>query len=125
MFALELQRRSDANRSGLMSNAAHPVYAALTELIPNGPGPNIGSKTLALFASQSAADGALPTLFGATAPDARGVGILWPRWTFRTERSTRIRAHSEACKRSRGIEETQEGLRNLTGTSFSSLIAAA
>src|SRR5665213_90470 len=39
MFALELQRRSDAGGWGLMSNAAHPGYAR-TELIPNGPGPN-------------------------------------------------------------------------------------
>ena len=37
MFAFELQRRSDANGWGLMSNAAHPGYAR-TELIPNGPG---------------------------------------------------------------------------------------
>ena len=37
MFALELQRRSDANGWGLMSNAAHPGYAR-TDLIANGPG---------------------------------------------------------------------------------------
>ena len=37
MFALELQRRSDANGWGLLSNAAHPGIAR-TELIPNGPG---------------------------------------------------------------------------------------
>jgi NAD(P)-dependent dehydrogenase (short-subunit alcohol dehydrogenase family) len=37
MFALELQRRSDAAGWGLMSNAAHPGYAR-TDLIANGPG---------------------------------------------------------------------------------------
>src|ERR1700676_2392383 len=37
MFALELQRRSDAGGWGLMSNAAHPGYAR-TDLIANGPG---------------------------------------------------------------------------------------
>src|SRR5882757_2355910 len=37
MYALELQRRSDAAGWGLMSNAAHPGYAR-TDLIPNGPG---------------------------------------------------------------------------------------
>ncbi len=37
MFAIELQRRSDARGWGLMSNAAHPGYAR-TDLIPNGPG---------------------------------------------------------------------------------------
>ena len=37
MFALELQRRSDASGWGLMSNAAHPGIAT-TELIANGQG---------------------------------------------------------------------------------------
>ena len=37
MFALELQRRSNAAGWGLMSNAAHPGFAR-TDLIPNGPG---------------------------------------------------------------------------------------
>jgi len=37
LFALELQRRSDANGWGIRSNAAHPGFAR-TELIANGPG---------------------------------------------------------------------------------------
>jgi NAD(P)-dependent dehydrogenase (short-subunit alcohol dehydrogenase family) len=37
MFALELQRRSDAGGWNLMSNAAHPGWAR-TDLITNGPG---------------------------------------------------------------------------------------
>jgi NAD(P)-dependent dehydrogenase (short-subunit alcohol dehydrogenase family) len=37
MFALELQRRSDAAGWGLISNAAHPGFAR-TDLISNGPG---------------------------------------------------------------------------------------
>src|SRR5713226_1876745 len=69
MFALELQRRSDAARWGLMSNAAHPGYAR-TELIANGPGADalttkIGNVLVRPFLSQSAADGALPVLFAA------------------------------------------------------------
>ncbi|MGY3618850.1 oxidoreductase [Bradyrhizobium sp. USDA 10063] len=80
MFALELQRRSDADGWGLMSTAAHPGYAR-TDLIDNGPG------TRSLFGrfgqllqpfSQSAADGALPTLFAATSPDARPGGYYGP-----------------------------------------------
>jgi NAD(P)-dependent dehydrogenase (short-subunit alcohol dehydrogenase family) len=85
MFALELQRRSDAGGWGLMSNAAHPGYAR-TDLIANGPGAS-GlmwqiSKALRPFASQSAAEGALPTLFAATSPEAKAAGYYGPNWFY-------------------------------------------
>ncbi|MBB6188607.1 SDR family oxidoreductase [Rhodanobacter sp. MP7CTX1] len=81
MFALELQRRSDAQGWGLMSNAAHPGFAR-TELIPNGPGAkgvlwNL-SKLLQPLMSQSAAAGALPTLYAATSPDAKPSAYYGP-----------------------------------------------
>jgi NAD(P)-dependent dehydrogenase (short-subunit alcohol dehydrogenase family) len=72
MFALELQRRSDAAGWGLHSTAAHPGFAR-TELLVNGPG-GIGAKLADIFGrvvSQSAAAGALPQLFAATAPAAQ------------------------------------------------------
>jgi NAD(P)-dependent dehydrogenase (short-subunit alcohol dehydrogenase family) len=85
MFAFELQRRSDANRWGVLSNAAHPGYA-LTNLIPNGPGTKglnyQFSRLLALFLSQSPAEGALPSLFAATAAEARPGGYYGPNGTF-------------------------------------------
>jgi NAD(P)-dependent dehydrogenase (short-subunit alcohol dehydrogenase family) len=81
MFALELQRRSDAAGWGLMSNAAHPGYAR-TDLIANGPGAGglLGqlNKLLQPFLSQSAAEGALPTLFAATLPEAKPAGYYGP-----------------------------------------------
>jgi NAD(P)-dependent dehydrogenase (short-subunit alcohol dehydrogenase family) len=85
MFALELQRRSNAAGWGLMSNAAHPGYAR-TDLIANGPG-NSGLlwlliKSLQPFISQSAAEGALPTLFAATAPEAEPAGYYGPNWFY-------------------------------------------
>ncbi len=81
MFALELQRRSDAAAWGLLSLAAHPGFAR-TELIANGPGP-VGAMAVAnrLFqplVSQSASQGALPTLFAATAIDASAGGYYGP-----------------------------------------------
>ena len=81
MFALELQRRSDANGWGLMSNAAHPGYAR-TELISNGPG-STGfmwylSRLLEPAVSHSAAAGALPTLYAATSPKAKASGYYGP-----------------------------------------------
>jgi len=81
MFALELQRRSEANGWGLLSNAAHPGWAR-TELIANGPGTKgIMGAAVGLFAplfSHSAADGALSTLFAATSPEARAAGYYGP-----------------------------------------------
>jgi NAD(P)-dependent dehydrogenase (short-subunit alcohol dehydrogenase family) len=85
MFALELQRRSDAAGWGLMSNAAHPGYAR-TDLIANGPGAKAllwqMSKFLQPFFSQSAAEGALPTLFAATSPQAQPAGYYGPNWFY-------------------------------------------
>ena len=85
MFALELQRRSDAGGWGLMSNGAHPGYAR-TDLIANGPG-NMGLLTrlnllVQPLVSQSAAEGALPTLLAAVSPDAEGKGYYGPNGVF-------------------------------------------
>jgi NAD(P)-dependent dehydrogenase (short-subunit alcohol dehydrogenase family) len=85
MFALELQRRSDAAGWGLMSNAAHPGFAR-TELIANGPGADARltkiNNALRPFLSHSAADGALPVLFAATSPEAKGGGYYGPTGPF-------------------------------------------
>jgi len=82
MFALELQRRSDANGWRLMSNAAHPGFAR-TDLIANGPGDTgvlaLVSRAMKPFLSHSAAAGALPTLLAATSPDARPAAYYGPK----------------------------------------------
>ncbi|ATA18157.1 NADP-dependent 3-hydroxy acid dehydrogenase YdfG [Gibbsiella quercinecans] len=74
MFALELQRRSDAAGWGISSMSAHPGISR-TDLLPNGAGPNsvlgLWRKYL-WFMFQPAAQGALPTLFAATSPEAKG-----------------------------------------------------
>ena len=82
LFMLELQRRSDAASWGLLSDGAHPGYAR-TDLISNGPGDDalisrIGNVLIRPWASQSAADGALPQLFAATSPDAKPGGYYGP-----------------------------------------------
>jgi NAD(P)-dependent dehydrogenase (short-subunit alcohol dehydrogenase family) len=81
IFALELQRRSDAAGWGLLSNAAHPGYAR-TDLIANGPGAagllSRLSKSLQPLMSHSAAAGALPTLFAATSLAAKAAGYYGP-----------------------------------------------
>ncbi len=88
MFAFELQRRSDANGWGLLSNAAHPGYArtglqsAGGRLGREGRGAPMFERMSDLLGplfSQSAAEGALPTLFAATAPQAKPAGYYGPR----------------------------------------------
>lgn len=80
MFALELQRRSDAGGWGIRSLAAHPGIA-VTELVARGPG--LDSEQGRQWAAnrdnfQTAAQGAIPTLYAATAPDAVGGSYYGP-----------------------------------------------
>ena len=122
MFALELQRRSDANDWRLLSNAAHPGYAR-TELIPNGPGTDSMLSRLSILLqpimSQSAADGAWPTLQAATAPDAKPAGYYGPDGWFE------LRGASTDAKVSARASDTTVAKRlwdmsaQLTGVSFS------
>ena len=86
MFAFELQRRSDAGGWGVTSIGAHPGISR-TSLIANGPGQG-GAMRLAVvkffsglamnIMAQSAADGALPQIFAATALEARPGGYYGP-----------------------------------------------
>jgi len=72
MFAFELQRRSAAGKWGITSLAAHPGIAR-TDLLNNAPGrssPMALARSMLWFMFQPAAQGALPTLFAATAPTA-------------------------------------------------------
>jgi NAD(P)-dependent dehydrogenase (short-subunit alcohol dehydrogenase family) len=82
MFALELQRQSDANGWGITSLAAHPGWAR-TDLFDNGPntaGQWSWQRCMTALAqpllSHSAADGALPILYAATAPEAQP-GVMY------------------------------------------------
>jgi NAD(P)-dependent dehydrogenase (short-subunit alcohol dehydrogenase family) len=72
MFALELQRRSDAAGWKVISIAAHPGFAR-TNLFSSGPGGLLSMATdvAAPFFGHSAADGARPILFAATSPEAK------------------------------------------------------
>ena len=81
LFAFELQRLSHLGGWGVMSNACHPGYAR-TELIANGPGEQASMSLLKPYISQSAADGALPTLYAAAAPEAQGGGYYGPSRLF-------------------------------------------
>jgi NAD(P)-dependent dehydrogenase (short-subunit alcohol dehydrogenase family) len=84
MFALELQRRSEAAGWGIDGMAAHPGFAR-TDIISNGPA-SCGLrgalwrivKPLLLPLSPPAGPAALPILLAATSPNARGGGYYGP-----------------------------------------------
>lgn len=81
MFALELDRRSRAGGWGVASMAAHPGWAT-SDLIENGMGGGLGVRLVrAVFGwfAQSPAEGALPTLYAAAAPQAESGGYYGPR----------------------------------------------
>jgi NAD(P)-dependent dehydrogenase (short-subunit alcohol dehydrogenase family) len=87
LFTLELHRRATGHGVDLVSVAAHPGYAA-TNLQAVGP-QMTGSRVMArgsdlanaVFA-QTAAAGALPSLYGATAPAVRGGQYFGPDKLF-------------------------------------------
>ncbi len=89
MFAFELDRRSRAGGWGIVSVAAHPGFAR-TNLQTSGPRLGKERPGTSVFEvaghipgfSQSAAEGALPTLFAATSPSARSGGYYGPLHRF-------------------------------------------
>jgi NAD(P)-dependent dehydrogenase (short-subunit alcohol dehydrogenase family) len=79
IFALELQRRLSAAGSSILSIAAHPGYA-VTNLQANQTELVMGvlAAILKPILSHDAAQGALPTLFAAAAPEATPGGYYGP-----------------------------------------------
>lgn len=74
MFALELQRQSDRQGWGITSIAAHPGVSR-TNLLISGAGKWSGAgmaRRFLPFLFQPSAQGALPTLYAATAPGLKG-----------------------------------------------------
>lgn len=86
LYTFELQRRLAQRGAPTIAVAAHPGYAA-TQLQERGPRERNAALMTRLIAignrilAQSAAMGALPTLYAATAPDVRGGDYFGPsRW---------------------------------------------
>lgn len=74
MFALELQRQSEKHGWGIMSVASHPGVSR-TNLLITGAGRWSAAgmaRTFLPFLFQPSAQGALPTLYAATCPEAEG-----------------------------------------------------
>jgi NAD(P)-dependent dehydrogenase (short-subunit alcohol dehydrogenase family) len=128
MFALELQRRSDAAGWGLMSNAAHPGFAR-TDPIANGPGASgllwHVSRLLQPYVSQSAAEGALPTLFAATSPEAKAGGYYGPNGFYEMKGPPVPAKIMPQAKDAGAAARLWDVSAALTGVSFAPVAAAA
>ena len=121
LFANELQRRSDAAGWGLTSNAAHPGFSR-TDLVDNNQEAG-GLKRLFLaflesFASQSAADGALPTLYAAAAPEAKGGEYYGPDRLNEMKGGPKVAKMPELTKRPDVASRLWEVSEQLTGVKF-------
>lgn len=120
MFSFELQRRSDAAKWGFLSIAAHPGVSR-TELLPNGAGSTSMTGLIRRwlwFLFQPAAQGALPSLFAATSPNAKGGAYYGPHRLNETRgfpTAAKIPPMAEDTTRATQLWQVSE---RLTGLSF-------
>jgi NAD(P)-dependent dehydrogenase (short-subunit alcohol dehydrogenase family) len=124
LFAFELDRRAKAAGSSLVSAAAHPGYAA-TNL--QAAGPTLAGRPLQAQAmerlnriiAQPAAQGALPSLYAATAPGVLGGEFYGPHLAMRgypAKSPAMPAAHNkESARRLWDLSE------RLTGVTFAAL----
>jgi NAD(P)-dependent dehydrogenase (short-subunit alcohol dehydrogenase family) len=121
LFTFELQRRSDIDGWGLMSNAAHPGYAR-TDLIPNGPGggglKGLGTKIVGSFMSHSAAAGAVPTLFAATSAQAAPSGYYGPNGFYELKGDVAVAKVFPQAKDEAAARKLWEVSERLTGVKW-------
>lgn len=80
MFALEFQRQSEKHGWGISSLSAHPGISRTNLLITGAGQWSVAglARTLLPFLFQPPAQGALPTLYAATSPEAKGGNYYGP-----------------------------------------------
>ena len=123
LFAYELQRRADAAHQQLLSLAAHPGYTA-TRLLTSGPalaGPNLQSRVMGLVSpvlGQSAAMGALPTLYAVTVPELPGGSYVGPSGPLELRGHPHLVSSSAASKDPGTARRLWEASEELTGVRF-------
>lgn len=122
MFALELDRRLCACGSRVMSLAAHPGVASTNLFLRDAPKwqrparKAVGSIIHALL--NSAGQGALPTLYAATSPDAKSGGYYGPKGFFEMRGPVGEAKISQRAQDTRTAAALWEKCEQLTGVRF-------
>jgi len=119
IFALELQRRSDAENWGIRSIASHPGVSRTDLLVHHENISGFVRRRLA-FLFQPAAQGALPTLYAATAADARGGNYYGPIGMGETRGSLGLAKVPPAAKDAQTVARLWTVSEKLSGTQFPS-----
>lgn len=123
LFTAELQRRADAAGVPLLAVAAHPGYAA-TGLQSAGPrmrGRGWEERLMEVangVLGQSAAMGALPTLFAATAPGLPGNAYVGPDGFLEQRGHPRLVDRSSAAKDASAARRLWSVSEQLTGVRY-------
>lgn len=126
LFAFEVARRAEAAHVALVSVAAHPGYAATNLQLA---GPRLARNPLAekgftlanrLF-GQPDAQGALPSLYAATAPDVRGGEYFGPDGPFEQRGYPKRVGASKAARDERTAQRLWEVSERLTGVRYEAL----
>lgn len=126
LFTFELQRRLERRGAGVLAAAAHPGYAAtqLQEVGPRESGARLVGWTMALgnrLFAQSAAMGALPSLYAAAAPDVRGGDYFGPGSWFELRGAPRRVGASRRARDERTAARLWAVSEELTGVRFEDL----
>jgi NAD(P)-dependent dehydrogenase (short-subunit alcohol dehydrogenase family) len=126
LFTLELDRRATWHGCDLVSVASHPGYAAtnLQSVAPQMSGSDLMERMTRLgnlLLAQSAAAGALPSLYAATSPQVRGGSFFGPDRLFGARGHPTVTPFTRGARdpdTARRLWEVSEGL---TGVRFDSL----
>jgi len=127
LFCSELQRRIDKAHANLISVACHPGYAA-TNLQAAGPKMSGSSFTESMFEignrvfAQSAAMGALPTLYAAASPEMRGDDYIGPNGFAEMWGNPAKAKRSSAARDSAVAKRLWEVSEQLTNVQYTALV---
>lgn len=125
MFAFELQRRLEANGKTAISMASHPGWAATSLATKTvGARPRLGKIVQGMFnaGAQTAAMGALPTLYAATEPSIQGGEYIGPTAMGGMRGSP---GHAKSSRRSHSTDDARrlwDVSERLTGVNYEALL---
>jgi len=119
LFMLELDRRARAAGSPLVSVAAHPGYAATNLQFAAPPlHERLAMRALNVLVAQSAAQGALPTLYAATVPDLPGASYIGPDGRGEARGDPQVVGMSERAQDPETARRLWEVSETLTGVTY-------